>query len=152
MAADVISFSKYDSTTFATFPESIAHAETNPLLISSLSDWLQDTMDGAPILIQEPSCTFKELIHFFDDVAVTITLPVSEYYNPMLTAKRLYDNADLWYILLLLNNIFNLESYNKPRIRYIPPNELARISKFVSKANSRIRVISDNDLSTYFLS
>ena len=149
--ANTISFSNYDSSLFPTFPESIKHSMSNPLLIENLSDWMIDIYDGEEVMIQEPSCTLKSMIGMFDDVLETIAVPNSEFYRPEITAKRLYDSADFWYILLLVNNIYSPHKYNKSSIKYIPAKELIRLSKFSQRTKNIVRTITDNDLTGYNL-
>lgn len=151
MSNNKTSFLNYDSSNFPTHPESIKHAATNPLLIENLSDWMLTTYDTEEVLIQEPSCTLKSMIHMFDDVLTTIDVPTTEFYRPELTAKRLYDSYDLWYILLLVNNIYTPEKYNRPTIKYIPSKELIRLGKFAQRAKSVTRTVIDNDLTGYVL-
>lgn len=140
------SFKNYDSTQFPTFPESIAHARTNPLLIENLSDWRMVDIDNVLTKIQEPTCLLKDMLHFFDDVLEEEELPVEEYYRPEITAMRIYDCADMWYIILLLNNIFSVSKYNTATIRYIPPTQLTRIQKFTDLSNRTVRALSEDDM------
>jgi hypothetical protein len=151
MANNMTSFSNYDSSLFPTLPESIKHAQSNPLLIENLSDWMLTLYDTEEVLIQEPSCTLKSMVHMFDDVLETINVPTTEYYRPELTAKRLYDSYDFWYILLLVNNIYSNVKYNQPTIKYIPAKELVRLGKFAQRAKNVVRTVVDNDLTGYEL-
>ena len=134
-----LSFKKYDSSNFASFPESIAHSRKNPLLIENLSDYRSITMDDRMVKVQETNCLFKDLIHFFDNDLETTALPTSEHYRPEITAKRLYDSADLWYVILLVNNIYSVTKYNSDTISYIPATKLVKLEKFVEKAKRVVR-------------
>lgn len=137
--SDELSFKKYDSSAFASFPESIIHSRKNPLLIENLSDYRSITMDDRTVKMQETNCLFKDMIHFFDNDLETTELPTSEHYRPEITAKRLYDCADLWYVLLLVNNIYSVTKYDSDTILYIPATKLAKLEKFVEKAKRTIR-------------
>lgn len=149
--AESISFAKYDSSAFPTIVESIAHASTNPMLIENLSDWMLMDFDGQSVIVQEPSCTFKSMLHMFEDVLQTTPLPTTDYYRPEITAKRIYDNADMWIFILLVNNIFTASKYNIPTIKYIPPTEMVRIEKFIQRPTGAIRTVADNDLTDFFI-
>lgn len=129
-----ISFGKYDSSAFPTFPQSIGHSKINPLLIENLSDSLQVIMDSRNVSVQEPSCLFKDFIVYFEDDYFEEELPKEEHYRPELTALRLYDCADLWYVILLANDIYSVNQYNVKTIKYIPPSLLTKLEKFVQKA------------------
>ena len=140
-----ISFRNYESSQFPTFPESIAHAVTNPLLIENLSDWRLIEMDDVIVKVQEGNCLFKDMLHFFDDVLEEEDLPTGEHHRPEITAKRLYDCADLWYILLLVNRIPTVTKYNVDKIKYIPPTQLTRIQKFTDLARQTVRSLVEDD-------
>lgn len=106
-------FSDYDSSDAATLTESIYHSLHNPMLITSLSDYLMTEFNGIPYLVQEPSCSFRDLVEmYFSEKMIEIKIPESEYYRPEITAKRVYGNADLWYVILPINNIFSITEYN----------------------------------------
>lgn len=145
-----ISFKKFDSTQFPTIVESIQHADTNPLLIENLSDWMLVEFEGEEFMVQEPMCTFKSMIYLFDEVLTTIDIPESEYYLPERTAMRIYDNADLWFVILLTNNIFSRLDYNRPKLKSIPASQLSRIEKFTSIHKGRVRKVRDVDLTNHF--
>lgn len=138
-AQAAVNFEFYDSTKFPTFPESIAHARRNPLLIENLSDWRETTFDNDQVLVQESTCLFKDVLHFFDEVLEEAELPEAEYYRPEITAKRLYGSADLWFTILLVNDIQTVTKYNKSTIRYIPGRELKRLEKFARRAGQVVR-------------
>lgn len=139
-------FSLYDSCKFPTFPQTIKHARTNPLLIENLSDWRVVNFEDQTRRIQEPTCLLKDQMHMFDDVLLETEIPEMEFYRPEITAKRLYNCEDLWYIILLVNSIFSVNKYNKKVIKYIPANQLVRIEKFVQKAKRDNRPLNiDND-------
>ena len=140
-AQAAVSFKAYDSTAFPTFPQCIAHARYNPLLIENLSDWREVSFEGKTMLVQEGNCLLKDSIGYFDDVLEEQILPVEEYYRPELTAKRLYDNADLWYMLLLVNAIYSSNRYDVKAIKYVPSRELVRISKFTERPVGNIRMV-----------
>ena len=146
MATD---YSNYDSSDYATLPESVAHSKDNPLLINNLSDTLIYAFNGMEVLIQEPKCALKELLFFFEDLTITTTIPDSELYRPELTARRIYKSADLWYTLLLINNMSTVMEYNRPTIKYIPPDKLSHIETFVRMHKGVTRVVVENDLSDY---
>ena len=139
-----LSFKKYDSAEFASFPESIVHSKKNPLLIENLSDHRSVVMDNRIVKVQETTCLFKDLIHFFDNDVEEMVLPIEEYYRPEMTAKRLYDSYDLWYVLLILNNIYTVNRYNQKVIKYIPALKLAKIEKFTGRAKRVIRQYDEN--------
>lgn len=145
-------FSDYDSSDAPTLTESIYHSLNNPMLITSLSDYLMTEFNGIPYLVQEPSCAFRDLVEmYFSDKMVMTTIPESEFYRPEITAKRLYRNADLWYTILPINNIFSVTEYNKPRIKTIPPSELEKIVKFIYMSKNTIRTVNDADISDRIL-
>lgn len=148
---DGVSFAKFDSTAFPTFVESIQHAKVNPLLIENLSDWLVTSLDNEEFIVQEPTCTFKSMLYLFEDVMEEMTLPTYERYLPEATALRIYDNADLWYIIMLCNNVFHVNDYDMEKIKYIPPMQLTRIEKFTTKRNGVYRQMEDHDITDYFL-
>ena len=50
-AQAAVSFREYDSTIFPTFPQCIAHAVRNPLLIENLSDWREVSFEGKTMLV-----------------------------------------------------------------------------------------------------
>ena len=138
-AQAAVSFKEYDSTNFPTYPQCIAHARLNPLLIENLSDWREIVFEGKTMLVQEATCLLKDSIHYFDEVLEEAELPANEYYRPEITAKRLYDNADLWYIILLVNGIYSINNYDVDTIKYIPSRELVRIAKFTERSLRIVR-------------
>ena len=135
-----VSFREYDSTIFPTFPQCIAHATRNPLLIENLSDWREVSFEGKTMLVQEGNCLLKDSIDYFSDVLEEEDLPASEHYRPELTAKRLYDNADLWYMILLINAIYSSTRYDVARIKFVPSRELIRIAKFTERSVGNVRM------------
>lgn len=146
MVNDNVSFASFDSSDFATIPESIAHAKSNPILLNNLSDALVIDFEGEMTRVQEPSCTFKELRSFFEGHLKDIEVPESEFYNPSMSAKRIYRSQDLWFTLLIFNNMYSVMDYNKKIIKYLPPNKLTMIAKFIQLSNQNVRVVQDNDI------
>lgn len=143
-----IDYNNYDSSNFATLTESMNHSKSNPLLINNLSDGMIMDFDGVPYYIQEPSCTFKDnLLYIFGNDVEEIEIPVDHFYRPELTALEIYNNADFWYIILLLNNMFSVTQYNRHRIKIIPNHKLDAIARFVYMAKHEIRFIEENDIS-----
>ncbi|BDH16376.1 MAG: hypothetical protein [Bacteriophage sp.] len=139
------SFKKYDSSAFPTFPQSIEHASMNPLLLENLSDYREVVMDNRVIKVQEPSCLFKDFINYFEDSISEQKLPSDEYYRPDLTALRLYDCADLWYVIMLVNNIYTIHKYNMKTVKYITGDQLTKLEKFVSKAKRIVRPYEETE-------
>lgn len=140
-----LSFSKYDSSNFAAFPDSIKHSKTNPLLIENLSDHRSIIMDNRLVKVQETNCLFKDMIHFFDPDLISADLPREEHYRPEITARRLYGSTDLWYVLLLVNNVYSITQYNMDTFKYIPALKLTKIEKFVARAEGNIRPYDERD-------
>lgn len=141
-----LSFAKFDSAKFPSLVESLQHSITNPLLLQNLSDWLITSFDGEAVKVQEPDANIKRMIRFFEPTMEMTEIPEEEYYLPERTAMRLYDNADLWYIILLANNIFRRLDYNKPMMKTIPAVQLQRIATFTKMENNRVRTFKENDI------
>ncbi|WP_368880407.1 hypothetical protein [Proteus mirabilis] len=148
MNSYIVDFSNYDSSSFATFPESIDHAMTNELLMSNLSDKLIYRRNGnEEVVFQDPNCAFKELIHFFDPYLKETDILDHELYRPEMTAKRLYNNADFWELILIVNNIPSVTFYNQKKIKYIPGNVLTKISFFRNMHKNNLRVVEQDEAS-----
>ena len=146
-----LNYSNYDSSDFATFPESIAHARRNPMLIENLSNKISLSSENDTFLIQEPSCLFKDMINFFEKDYLELELPKEEHYRPEITAKRLYGSADFWYILLLVNNLFTIHDYNLPKIKYIPPQRLTKIQTFIKYSKNLTSVYEEQQVMENFI-
>ena len=141
------SFANYDSSDFATIPESVAHAKDNPLQLFNLSDKLIYEFNGKEVIIQDSNCALKQMMFFFEDLIKVTPIPESDYYRPEITAKRLYGSADMWFILLLVNNMTTVMEFNKKNIKYIPSNDLVHLETFVRMAKNNYRTVVENDLS-----
>lgn len=146
-----LSFENYDSSIFPTFPESIAHSRSNPFLIENLSNNLSMQFDNDTVLMQEPSCLFKDLINFFEEDYIEIDLPVQEHYRPEITAKRLYGSSDFWYIILLVNNIFSVNDYNMTKVRYIPNARLTKMQTFIKYSKGVTSIYKEQPIIESFL-
>jgi len=141
------SFANYDSSDFATIPESVAHAKNNPLQLFNLSDKLIYEFNGKEVIIQDSNCALKQMMFFFEDLIKVTPIPESDYYRPEITAKRLYGSADMWFMLLLVNNMTTVMEFNKKNIKYIPSNDLVHLETFVRMAKNNYRTVVENDLS-----
>jgi hypothetical protein len=148
VGVDSISYEGFDSSKFATFPESIADSKVNPLLLVNLSDKLVVNLDSEEVILQDPTCTFKDMLHFFKPYYASVPVLPTEKYRPEMTAKRLYGSADLWEILLLVNNISTVMEYDKETINYIPNDKLTKITKFVQLHKGLYRTVQEDDLAT----
>lgn len=145
-------FMEYDSNDFPTIPESIHHSVDNALLIENLSDKLQTSFGTRNVLVQEPSCAFKDTFMMYLEDKVRYTLvPPEEFYRPEMTAKRLYGSADLWYILLYLNTMFSTADYNKRQIKYVGKETLEKMITYINLSVGRIRQVEDYDISNTLL-
>lgn len=148
MATEAItSYSSYDSNRFPTLTQSLEHALNNPLSIEKLSDKIMMDFEGLPVLVQEPTCPFKDFIKFYYEKDFEeIDLPEKEWYRPEMTAKRLYDNSDMWYVLLLINNCYSTTKWKSKKIKYVRSDKLESIAKFIQLAEDRVIPFVNKDI------
>ena len=139
-----MNYSKYDSSAQSTLHQSILHAKTNPLLVNNLSDAIMLEIDSVPYLVQDPESRVKRFIHFFSQHLEDITIENNEMYRPELTALRLYNCADLWYMLLYVNDMFSVSQYNKLTIKAPKSDSITMLSKFMAMVKEEeVRVVND---------
>ena len=140
-------YQEFDSGKFPYIDQSIEHSKTNPFLMHNFTNEIRFALnDGNVIAITEPMNIIKDLIYLFEDNIFTRVLPEEEYYKPEQTAYNLYGSHDFWYVIMLLNNCFTFLEYDKKEIKYINPNELYRIEKFIGKSSNNVRFIQSADV------
>ena len=136
---------KYDSANFPYINESIDHYKDNPFIVDNFTNKLVININSEyTALISEPDSIIKDLLEVFDDYILTKVLPIDEYYKPEQTSKRLYDSHDLWYILLLLNDCMSVKDFNMNTYKYIDPDQIGQISKFLNFNVNTTKVINLN--------
>jgi len=113
-----------DSSVFPSTNESIANSKRNVIIYSEVS--LKHYVDG--VLIQSPVTVFEKYLPILKQNSVFITISNDNFYHPEFTAKRLYGTSDLWWLLLMLNNMSSHKEYNKREILALQVDQKTLIS------------------------
>lgn len=76
---------------------------------------------------------FNDYIDELNDLAVYVTLTNEEYnkylYRPKILAYDLYGSTELYFLILMLNNICNVKEFNFKRLKLLKVDDL---QKFIS--------------------
>lgn len=138
-------FKNYDSSAFPTLHQSILHSKTNPFLVENLSTKISLVIEKELFLVQDPNSPLKEFISYFENDIYEEELPESEYYRPEMTALRVYGSADLWYLILIVNNLFSVTQYRRKTIKLVNTNGVARLTKFMAMADGSARNVNEDE-------
>ena len=150
------SFKLYDSGNFPTLQESIDHSKLNPLLFNKFASSFSVNFKYKNIEIESFKNSLTDFSSFLKNEAVEGTFNVSETFKPELTAKRLYDSSDLYYVCLVVNGCLSRADYSfneKSTYFYVPSTKIQIISKFLTISDANFiskRFISLDDSLTVF--
>lgn len=89
---------------------------------------------------------FNDYIDELNDLAVYVTLTNEEYnkylYRPKILSFDLYGSTELYFLILMLNNICNVKEFNFKRLKLLKVDDL---QKFISAVyNSEKNTLSLN--------
>ena len=145
----------YDSSENPDTDKSYEHSKTNPFLFNKFASQFNVTFNYKNVKVESFRNSLVEFQSFLLNESIEGTFFVSETFKPDVTAKRLYNSADLYYVCLLVNNCINRSEYTFPsgKYRFVPIDKVIIISKFLSLSNanaSNVRLINLEDDLTLF--
>jgi hypothetical protein len=126
-------FENYDSSSFPTLEESIAHSKENPFISTNFSAKLAI----GDYLIVDPNSALKTFIDAYSDSMQDVVLNSDEMYAPEKVALRLYGSSDFWFILMIINKIPSVFEFNVATIKALPVNLLYKIETLLLNNNNQ---------------
>lgn len=74
-------------------------------------------------------------------VTVTVTFSDDEYrkykYKPKLLAHDIYGNPELYFIILLINNIYSVKDFSRKKIKMISKSNMADLMTYIYNAEKK---------------
>lgn len=111
-----------------TIEDFIDSSNTNDINYESTS--LLQNLNGYTMIAYN---LFNDYIDELDNLAVYVTLSDEEYnkylYRPKILAYDLYGSTELYFLILMLNNICNVKEFNFKRLKLLKVDDL---QKFIS--------------------
>lgn len=85
---------------------------------------------------------FNDYIEELNDLCVTVTLSEEEYnryvYRPKLLAYDIYGSTELFFIVLLMNNICNVKEFDFKKVKLLRVSDLESFISSVYNAEKQI--------------
>jgi len=125
--------------------DSIEHSKTNPVIISNLS---QLTNYKGLFLVDDPYNLFKQYKNLFLNNLIETELEERFKYRPKAFSESVYGTPDLWYFVLLCNNISHSRQFIINPVKYYSPSNL---ELFMSKVRKGFRTIKKERTSPVYI-
>ena len=138
MVLNETSVSSINSSNFASIPETIKSAKANKIVLTKLSNYYlfenQITL-GFPLLRKYENILKSNLLEY--------KLDAKFFMRPEHLSYELYGTADLWYLLLFVNNIARVEDFNK-EIIYVPTEDVIDVMNTIINDESGVMSTPEN--------
>lgn len=124
------------STTTITLDDFINSKDDNELTYHAF-DIYDVSKDGSYLVTKN---ILHDYLEDIDEACYNVYLSITEqskyYYRPRLLANQLYGNPNLYYILLLINNMGDEKEFNRSPIKVLKPGDLVEILSAIYGTNS----------------
>lgn len=126
---DINSFKDYSnvySASFARLDQSIAHAKSNRLVLDNVSNWY---------LFENEVAMGMPFLQKYKNSIINLTMPLrinkNYYRKPEMVSFLLYGTTDLWYLLLFINKMTNVDEFTQDVIRVLDPSKISDYQSIV---------------------
>lgn len=96
---------------------------------------------------------FNDYIEELNDLCVTVTLSEEEYnrylYRPKLLAYDIYGSTELFFIVLLMNNICNVKEFDFKKVKLLRVSDLESFISSVYNAEKQILELNRTKIEEY---
>lgn len=121
------------SAGYESLTKSITHAKGNKFTLDNISNWyiFEDQMVMSFSLLRK----YEQVIR---NLAIELKIDKDYFYKPEYVSFALYGTTDLWYLLLFLNNMKNVDEFNKEVIKVISPEKVDIFNRLIGEEYKRL--------------
>jgi hypothetical protein len=133
---------QYDSGNYPDIRDSINNSKGNKLNIKNVSDKINSNDQ----IVWTTNNVFKKYKDILSQYTIEIELKDNEKFKPHFLSKRYYGVQDLWYLILLMNDMHSIMEFNKKKVKVFNRKYIEIINKILIENEDKIgkiRKLSD---------
>lgn len=126
--------SNNDSSNFPDLKSSIENSKENRLEIRNMS--IKVNIDDKLIINDENILAkYKNLI---SNYLIDINITDKELYHPEYVSKRIYGTNDLWYLVLMVNNVSSMYNFSSKKIKVFDPTKIYILNEIIENNSKKL--------------
>jgi len=125
---------KYDSADHADIRDSINASKTNKLNIKNVSN----KINSAGKIIWLSNNIFKKYKNILAQYTVEVEVKDHQKYKPHFLSKEYYGTQDLWYLIMLMNDMTSVMEFTKDTVKVFDKRRIELINKILVENQNKL--------------